>query len=333
MPTKFPKPWFRPGRNVWYVTLDGRQHNLGSDKDAAFERYHQLMGMEPEQRLIGTSVAEVLDAYLDWCKLHQAPRTYEWYRHYCQAFVDFLPHRLQVEQLKPYHLQRWIDSRRTWSSGGKRAACTAIKATFNWATKQGYIDRSPIQHFQKPPAGKRDKVITEAEYKAILAATRDPTFRDLLTLAWETGARPQELLQVRARHVDLANRRWVFPPEEAKGGKRPRIVYLNDAALELTRKWMRCYPHGLLLRNTKEKPWKPAAVKCRFDRLKHKLKANYCLYNFRHTWATNALQKGVDPLTVSQLMGHVDMSMLARTYAHLGHNPVYLQLAVAKATA
>ena len=41
---KFPKPWFRPSRGLWYVTLNGVQHNLGPDKDAAFAQYRQLLG-------------------------------------------------------------------------------------------------------------------------------------------------------------------------------------------------------------------------------------------------------------------------------------------------
>ncbi|TWT34444.1 hypothetical protein [Blastopirellula retiformator] len=40
---KFPKPWFRPKRGLWYVTLNGRQVNLGPDKEAAFEQYKQLL--------------------------------------------------------------------------------------------------------------------------------------------------------------------------------------------------------------------------------------------------------------------------------------------------
>lgn len=131
MSTKFPKPWYRPARGVWYVTLDGRQFNLGPDKEAAFEHYHQLMGLEPQQRLVGTSMAEVLDAFLEWCKSHRAIRTYEWYRDRCQAFVDFVPRGLKVQQFKPYHLQRWIDSYKTWSSGNKRNACRSIQRALN----------------------------------------------------------------------------------------------------------------------------------------------------------------------------------------------------------
>ena len=40
---KFPKPWFRPSRNTWYVTLDGTQINLGVDKQSAFAQYKALL--------------------------------------------------------------------------------------------------------------------------------------------------------------------------------------------------------------------------------------------------------------------------------------------------
>ena len=39
----FPKPFFRPARALWYVQIDGKQINLGSDKAAAFKAYHGLM--------------------------------------------------------------------------------------------------------------------------------------------------------------------------------------------------------------------------------------------------------------------------------------------------
>lgn len=50
----------------------------------------------------------------------------------------------------------------------------------------------------------------------------------------------------------------------------------------------------------------------------------YSLYGLRHSWATNALQSGIDALTVAVLMGHKDPSTLARTYQHLSHNPKHL---------
>ena len=50
----------------------------------------------------------------------------------------------------------------------------------------------------------------------------------------------------------------------------------------------------------------------------------YCLYAFRHTLANRLLTAGVDSLTVSTLLGHVDGTMLARVYSHLQQNADHL---------
>ena len=48
--------------------------------------------------------------------------------------------------------------------------------------------------------------------------------------------RAQELTKVEARHVDLANNRWIFKIKESKGKKRVRTVYLTERAAEITRR-------------------------------------------------------------------------------------------------
>ena len=45
----FPKPFYRPKRDLWYVQLNGKQINLGRDKDEAFRRYHQLLAASPAE--------------------------------------------------------------------------------------------------------------------------------------------------------------------------------------------------------------------------------------------------------------------------------------------
>ena len=44
---RFPKPFFRQSRGLWYVQVGGKQINLGHDRDAAFRQYHALMGTGP----------------------------------------------------------------------------------------------------------------------------------------------------------------------------------------------------------------------------------------------------------------------------------------------
>jgi len=58
----------------------------------------------------------------------------------------------------------------------------------------------------------------------------------------------------------------------------------------------------------------------------------YSLYALRHSFATNALRKGIDSLTVAVLLGHQDPSTLARVYQHLNQNPQHLLEQARRAT-
>lgn len=324
----FPKPFFRESRQLWYVQIDGKQHNLGPEREAAFDRYHELMRKPQAVRATGDSAAIIMDAFLDWTQKHRAPRTYDWYLERIQSFLETVSIGMSVDQLKPFHLTQWTDGHLTWNGGMKRGAITAIQRAFNWALKQGLIERNPIAHVEKPPQGKREDIISESDYQKMLGLTRDEAFRDLLVISWETGTRPQESLRVHARHVDLANRRWVFPKSESKGKKRERVIYLTDSAMEITKRLMAMRPEGPLFLNSRGRAWTAFSVDCRFKRFAKKIGKKYCLYTCRHTWMTRLLKSGVDPITVSTLAGHADTSMLARVYAHLSHDPKHLQQAL-----
>ena len=146
-------------------------------------------------------------------------------------------------------------------------------------------------------------------------------------------ARPQELLALEARHVDLVVGRLVFPQTEAKGKKRIRVVYLNDTAAAIVRRLTAKYPEGKLLRNEDGVAWTRHAVSCRFLRLKKHTGRKLCLYNFRHSFCHRGLKAGVDPITLANLMGHVDTAMIARVYSNLAQDPEYLLKSLRRATA
>lgn len=328
---RFPKPWYRQSRGVWYVTLGSKQHNLGPDRDRAFERYKELIAQERRIEPVETeTVAAIIDRFLEWTKNHRAIRTYEWYLQRCQWFVETIGD-LHVQQLKPYHVQEWLDAHPNWSDGHRRGCIIAVQRPLRWATRMGYIPGNPIQHIEKPQGGRREEIISPSEFESLLRHVRDEQFRELLSVAWTTGCRPQELLGVQARHVDLEHARWVFPKNEAKGRKRIRIVYLPDEALSITQRLVLKNPEGTLFRNTRGRPWAAWAVGCRFGKLKAKTGRRYCLYLFRHSFATRLLEQGVDALTVSVLLGHSDTTMLGKVYQHLSHNPDLLRKAAGKA--
>lgn len=122
----FPKPWFRPSPNTWYVEIDGKQVNLGQDKDEAFRQYHKLMSQPREKPLPSDSVAVILDRFFDWTEKHRAPDTYQWYKDRLQMFLDHIPAGLLVQDLKPFHVQEWID-KMPHKSGTKRNYVRSVK--------------------------------------------------------------------------------------------------------------------------------------------------------------------------------------------------------------
>jgi len=376
-----PKPWFRKARNAWFVMIGGVQHNLGPDKNEAYDRFHQLMRQPQQRKVSSQSFAAIAEAFLEWVQKHRAPDTYGWYQYRIKRFHERYPD-LRACDMRPYHVSEWADSYHL-STTSRRNYLRSVKRCMKWAKRQGYIQDNPIADLEVPAAEHKEIVITQDEFQTILSYIRDDTFEDLILTTWESGCRPQESLIVEARHVDLANQRWVFRKSEEKTKRITRVVYLTDKALAITKRLMVRYRDGgPLFRNINGNAWTTYAVNCAFIRLQirmgkdemkrrgemisnEQIKAliptlnpekrrggeaikktaaelraeakrkltnkraaelapKYSLYAIRHSWATHALERGVDPLTVAILMGHRDPSTLAKVYQHLSLNPEHL---------
>jgi len=270
----FPKPYFRKNRQTWTVQINGHQHNLGRDRDAAFKQYHELMATPAPQEAPqkpSDSVLTIIERYLDWCKDNRSPDTFEWYRWRLQIFADSIPRSLTVAQLRHFHIDDCLKKKTTWASGSKFNLARAVQRAFRWAQKKGYIDRNPVADFEKARPGKRKVVVSPHEFETLLALAGCEEFSDLLQFTWETAARPQETLVAEARHVDVANQRIVFPPDESKGDQWPRIIYLTEDALRIIQKLMLRNPEGPLFRNSGGEPWTTDAVNCGFIRIQIRL--------------------------------------------------------------
>jgi len=332
----FPKPFFRPKKNRWYVQLRGKHVNLGPDREAAFRRYHELMAERKQPIPVVSTPADphlvtVLDAFLDWCLRHREKRTYETYKERIQEFVGALADKAMLARdLRPYHLQQWVDSHPNWNPGMKRGRLQSVQRAMNWAVKQGILDKSPVAFMEKPPPGKRENVIDYLTYQRMLTLTATQEFRDLITVCWEAGCRPQEVWRVEKRHLDAAGKRWVFPQNEAKGKRKIRIVYLTETVMAICQRLAAMHPSGPLFLNSDGVRWTRFAVSLVFGRMVKHLGKKYALVDFRHSFTTRALKEGVDPVTLSFLLGHADTSMLARTYAHLGQETGHLRGALDK---
>jgi integrase/recombinase XerD len=332
-----PKPWFRASKQAWYVEHRGRQHHLGEQPEGAphpkkskgvwnapqsvLDAFYKLMASDPTNlpKAGQLYVCQVCDLFLSYSQKHHKPETYRWYKAYLQDFCERYG-RLPAKDLIPLHVSAWLDDHANWK-GSRRCAVIAVKRAFNWADAEGVLSPNPIKRVKKPAARRRDRILSKEERLEILSAIKDHQFRDFFFALTETGARPSEVGRVTAENVNLELGVWAFSKHKTaeKTGK-PRIIYLTEPMVELTRRLMREHPEGPLFRGPRGgRPYTKNGIRCRFKRLRERLPhlKHFVCYNLRHTFATEALAKGVGVAQVAELMGHEDLSMIQKHYGHL----------------
>lgn len=334
-----PKPFLRTDRALWYVQIDGRQYNLGRDKPAAWAEYHRLMGQRDQlggrEELVPVTVRDLLALFLADTERTASGNTFRWYHHFLQRFSKSLPPGLVINDLKPWHVQRWLADCH-WGQSSIRGAIRSVKRAFSWAVDAGHIDRSPVARLSKPANVARQTLLSDAQI-ALCCTAADGTARELITTLARTGCRVQELCAVEARHLTHGGTRWLFPANEHKTGRRtgsPRVVYLTDDVAEICRRLAAASHDGKLYRNSSGRPWNSNGIRCVFRRLRAKhptLPRDLCGTLFRHAWITNALRRGVPAAQVAELAGHSDLKMIMTVYSKLAGLHDHLHEAARKA--
>ncbi len=120
----------------------------------------------------------------------------------------------------------------------------------------------------------------------------------------------------------------VILKEAAKGKRYPRFIHLLGPALEIVRRLTAVRTEGKLFRNTRGELWTKYALCSRMYRLSPVAGVKKTAYDMRHGFATRKLVQCHDHLTIAELMGHRDDTLLARVYAHLDRNDAHLKKAL-----
>jgi integrase len=333
------KPYFRASDGWWVSRFHGEYVKLakGRDNEAqADKRFHELMALEAVNTPLESAeatTASLCEKFLAWSYRENSPATYEFYRSFLQTFVDLFG-AARVRDLKPYHVTRWFEAQPGWNQSTRRCALTALKRALNWAVDEGYLGDSPLKKVKKPPVLHRERVVTAGEHDTITDTVRDEAFRTFLAAMRGTGCRPGEVARVTARHFNAEEGTWTFQRHKTvKKTRKPRVVYLTPPLTELCRQLAARYPEGPLFRNSRGKPWTRNAIRCRFRRLRAKLKLGpgVVAYSYRHTFATEGLGAGVPIATMAELLGHVDTTMISEHYGHLDQKTAHLREAARRA--
>jgi len=120
-----------------------------------------------------------------------APDTFLWYQYRLQRFADRFP-KLTVGELRPFHLQEWVDPYKDHSPTTTRNYMRCMKRCLKWAKALGYVDGNPIEFLTVPAGTSREVFVPPDLFNRLLEFAHDPSLSDLMRATYETGCRPQE---------------------------------------------------------------------------------------------------------------------------------------------
>ncbi len=251
------------------------------------------------------------------------------YRHLIPEFGD-----LSLEQLGPDHVREW-QRRQSLSNKSINNTLIPLRKVFSRAFEDGIVIQNPMARVRWLPVQSReaDPFSREEATKVLLElATRSLEVANYFQFAFATGLRTSELIALTWSDVDLDLRRASITKAKVRGHvKEPktssgrRIVDLQAEAIDALES-QRAITEGtdeVFLDPTSNEPWKnDQALRKRFwyPSLKAIGIRRRNPYQTRHSYASQQLMKGANPLYVSQQMGHKDWGMIRRVYGRWIHS-------------
>jgi len=197
-----------------------------------------------------------------------------------------------------------------------------LKTMLNYAVRRGWLSENPLKGYKlyKEKLNKL-RTLREEEFKAFYNSASD-LLKPLLVMAYCTGMRKNEILDLKWENVDLDE--GYIRVEETKNDE-PRIIPINKMLNDILNSVQYSSPEQNVFLNMKGEPVKEFKTAFNGALRRSSGVKKFTFHDLRHTFATNLVMNKVDLVTIKELMGHSSIQMTMR-YSH--PTPEHKKLAV-----
>ncbi len=227
---------------------------------------------------------------------------------------EFLGSERQLTDITPVDIEAYKLHRRKLVSGSTvNRELALLKRMFNLAIAWDlFLDLNPVRKvkfFREFNTGLR--VLSPEEEEKVLENAA-PYVQDIIRFALNTGLRIGEIFSLRWSQVDLEKRiLTVFAPKTEK----LREVPINEETLKVLEAWWLGRKNEIVFYNPETgKPFVDLkagfALACRKAGI-----SGVTWHTLRHTFASRLVNRGVDIVTVQELLGHSTVTVTMR-YTH-----------------
>jgi integrase len=342
----------RRGKWEYRFRLNGKQYSQVTDLAAVPENlvkaqvlkqaHFDLLksGKRPVLRPSFSSVGEAIEKFMTWYKSeHPLGGDCKWAASLLASFEYYLDHnRIKLAEVQPSDLENFKQWRRDTHvhENTLHKQLLLINKLFVFSRRNGWLSYDPFAkgediEVKVPP--ERDSTVMHVlsldEERLYLAAAKEQCLDlfDVATIMKEQGPRPDELLSLEQKNVDLFKREFTIwdHTDEGKSRNAHRILRMTEESLRvfarrlsIPGRWV--FPSSKLPnepRTTLQKAHEriTRGRKIGLDEYEGGTGVKCRIYDFRHTFATRFALAGGNLPVLSRILGHADLAMLNK-YVH-----------------
>ena len=290
-----------------------------------------------------TLLTEWLETYE---KEHIKSRTYSRYQGLITAHINPTLGEQHIETLSRRDIQEFLSNQKAEGNirtgGGKLSATSAnlmltvLNLAFEYACDMDMLEQNPCSRIRRSrEEAKKVEAFTKDEQRKIESAiieSEDPRLFGIL-LCLYTGIRIGELLALEWPDVDIQqgfisvnktvyrdkdeSGEWQLIVDKPKTASSNRVIPLPSYITQMMIVRKDAAKSNYVIENKKGERMSIRSYQYMFERLTEKVGARKLNFHaLRHTFATRAIECGMDIKTLSEIMGHKNASITLNRYAH-----------------
>lgn len=288
---------------------------------------------------------ELLQTWLNkYAKLTLKPRSYNGYADIIRLHINPILGEYDIQNITPTILQDYVIEKLksgnfiTHQPLASNTVCrivSVLKQAFNLALNLDLISKNPTTTI-KLPASKEKEILalTREEQKTLeeycLKSTKNNylgiiiclytgiRLGELLALTWDDIDFNKKYLYIKKTSYTLRkDKKKVFIVESPKTKKSNRVIPLPDKLINLLMIYKNKTSCNYIIHTRNKTMVEIRSYQRTFESILEKCKIKH--YNFhclRHTFATRALELGMDIKTLSEILGHTNVAITLNRYAH-----------------